>query len=86
MICQCFVLKKFPHCGCHPFNMTWSLDLVYSPSGFSDHGILQAKILEWVLFPSPGDLPIPGIKSRFPALQADSSLTEPPREPTLAAT
>ena len=27
-------------------------------------------------FPSPGDLPDPGIKSRSPALQADSLLTE----------
>ena len=29
-------------------------------------------------FPSPGDLPDPGIKSGSPALQADSSLSEPP--------
>ena len=27
-------------------------------------------------FPSPGDLPVPGIKSGSPALQADSSQTE----------
>ena len=29
-------------------------------------------------FPSPGDLPNPGIEPRSPALQADSLLTEPP--------
>ena len=29
-------------------------------------------------FPSPGDLPDPGIEPRFPALQADSLLSEPP--------
>ena len=29
-------------------------------------------------FPSPGDLPNPGIKPRFPALRADSLLSEPP--------
>ena len=29
-------------------------------------------------FPSPGDLPYPGIEPRSPALQADSSLSEPP--------
>ena len=34
-------------------------------------------------FPSPGDLPNPGIKPRFPVLQADSLLTEPPRKPIL---
>ena len=34
----------------------------YSPPGSSVHGILQARILEWVLYPPPGDLPDPGIK------------------------
>ena len=29
-------------------------------------------------FPSPGDLPDPGIKPRSPALQADSLPSEPP--------
>ena len=30
--------------------------------GSSVHGTLQAKILEWVVCPSPGDLPKPGIE------------------------
>ena len=30
--------------------------------GFSVHGIFQARILEWVAFPSPGDLLNPGIE------------------------
>jgi len=29
-------------------------------------------------FPSPGDLPNPGIKPRSPALQADALTSEPP--------
>ena len=29
-------------------------------------------------YPSPGDLPNPGIEPRSPALQADSLLSEPP--------
>ena len=33
-----------------------------SPPGFSVRGILQARILEWVAIPSPGDLPDPGIE------------------------
>ena len=45
-------------------------------AGSSVHGILQARILEWVAIPSPGDLPNPGIEPRFPALQADSLPTE----------
>ena len=44
-------------------------------------GILQARILEWLPFPSPGDLPNPGIKLRFPALQADSLLSGSPGKP-----
>ena len=31
-----------------------------SPPGSSVHGILWARILEWVAFPSLGDLPDPG--------------------------
>ena len=33
-----------------------------SPPGPFVHGILQARILEWVAFPPLGDLPDPGIK------------------------
>ena len=31
-------------------------------------------------FPSPGDLPDPGIEPRSPALQADSLTSEPPED------
>ena len=34
-----------------------------SPPGSSVLGILQARILEWVPFLTPGDLPDPGIES-----------------------
>ena len=40
--------------------------------GSSVHGILQARTLQWVAIPSPGDLPNPGIKAMSPAWQADS--------------
>ena len=33
------------------------------PPGSSVHGILQARILEWVAMPSSRDLPDPGIKN-----------------------
>ena len=45
------------------------------------HGIFQARIMEWIAFPSPGDLPNPGIKPRSPTLQADSLPTEPQGKP-----
>ena len=32
-------------------------------------------------FPSPGDLPDPGIEPRSPSLQADTLLSEPPGKP-----
>ena len=32
-------------------------------------------------FPSPGDLPDPGIEPRFPSLEADSLTSEPPGKP-----
>ena len=44
---------------------------------FGPHGLLQGRILEWVVFPSPGDLSNPGIKPRSPALKADSVPAEP---------
>ena len=33
-----------------------------NPPGSPVRGILQARILEWVAMPSPGDLPDPGIE------------------------
>ena len=42
------------------------------------HGILQARILEWVAIPFSRDPPDPGIEPRSPALQADSLSSEPP--------
>ena len=49
--------------------------------GSSVHGILQARILEWVAIPSFRGLPDPRIEPRSPALQADSLLSEPcPRD------
>ena len=43
----------------------------YSLSGSSVHGILQGRILEWVLFSSPGDFPDLRIEHKSPALQVD---------------
>ena len=39
-----------------------------SPPGSPLHGTLQARKMEWLPFPSPGDLPKPGIESGFLAL------------------
>ena len=51
------------------------------PMDYTIHGILQARILDWVAFPFSEDLPNPGIEPRSPALQADSLPAEPPGKP-----
>ena len=53
----------------------------YSPPDSSVRWILQARTLEWLPFPSPGNLPDPGIEPGSPAWQADSLPSEPPRKP-----
>ena len=55
----------------------------YSLPGSSVHGILQARVLEWLPFPSLGDLPNPGIEPGSSVLQADSLLTELQGKPIL---
>ena len=45
------------------------------------HGILQARILDWVAFPFSRDLPNSGIEPRSPTLEADSLPAEPQWKP-----
>ena len=52
-----------------------------SPSGSSVHGILQARILEWVAISFSRDLPHPGIECISPALAGKFFTTEPPGKP-----
>ena len=52
-----------------------------SPPGSSVHGISQTRMLEWVAFPSPGDLPDPGAEPGSLAFQEDSLPSEPPEKP-----
>ena len=49
------------------------------PMDYTVHGILQARILEWVAFPFCRGSSQP----RSPTLQADSLLSESPRKPTV---
>ena len=46
--------------------------------GSSVHGIFQAGYWSGLPFPSPGDLPDPGIEPRSPILWADTLLSETP--------
>ena len=53
-----------------------------SPPGSCVHGILQARILEWVAIPFSRSLPDPGSKPRSPTLQLDSVQSELPGKPS----
>ena len=58
-VCVCvYSVAQLSLTLCNP--MDWSLP------GSSVHGILQAEILNGLSFPSPGDLPDPGIKAESP--------------------
>ena len=59
------------------WRIPWTVAYQASPSvGFSRQGYWSG-----LPFPSPGDLPDPGIKPRSPALRADAVLSEPLGKP-----
>ena len=47
----------------------------------SSVGFSRQEYWSGLPFPSPGDLPDPGIEPRFPTLQADALTSEPPGKP-----
>ena len=51
------------------------------PTGFLCPWDFQARILEWLPFLTPGDLPDPSIEPRSPTMQADSLPSELPGKP-----
>ena len=60
----------------HSFVTLWT---VCSRPGSSVHGISpRQEYWSGLSFPSPGDLPDPGIKPESPALEADTLTSEPP--------
>ena len=54
------------------------------PMDYTVHGILQARILEWVAFPFSSRSSQPGTEPGSPALQADSLPTELSRKALLS--
>ena len=74
--CCCCLVAQSCLTLCHPMDC--------SPPGSSVHRISQTRILEWVAFPSPGDLSDPGMEPESvvsPALVGRFFTTEPPRKP-----
>ena len=52
-----------------------------SPPDSSSMGFSRREYRSGLPFPSPGDLPDPGIEPRSPVFQADSLPSEPPGKP-----
>ena len=61
--------------------VTESCLILCDPTDYTAHGILQARILEWVAFRFSTGASQPGIKPRSPAMQADSLPAELQRKP-----
>ena len=63
-----------------PFANPWTVDHEAPLSmGFS-----RQETWSGLPFPSPGDLPDPGIEPKSPALQADALTSEPPGKPRVS--
>ena len=60
------------------FATPWTVAYQAPPS----MGFLRQEYGSGLPFPSPGDLPNPGIKPRSPALWADALTSEPPGKPS----
>ena len=80
-----------PACGCHCVLFAQSCLTFFDPWSEAHqaslvHGLSQARILEWVAFSSPGDLPDQEIESESPTLWADSLPSEPPGKPVVVLT
>ena len=77
-VCVCMLVTQLYLSLCNPVDC--------SPPGSSVHGIVQARTLEWLPFPPPGDLSDPGIEPASPvsrALQVDSLLLSHRGSPVL---
>ena len=64
VVCVWVLVSQLCPTLCHPTDC--------SPPGTSVHGILQARILEWIAIPFSRGSPQPGIELRSPELPADS--------------
>ena len=64
------------------FSDSYSVVSFCDPMDYTVHGILQARILEWVAIPFFRRSSQPGIEPRSPTLQVDSLPAEPPGKAT----
>ena len=78
-VCPCTI--KYLNCVC--VSVAQSYPTIATPWTVAHQaplskGFSRQEYWRGLPFPSPGDLPDPGIEPTFPALQVDSLLSEPP--------
>ena len=71
---RCLLLRRKPIANLVNVKVkfTQSCLTLCDPMDYTVHGILQARILEWVAFPFSRGFFQPGVEPRSPTLQADS--------------
>ena len=72
-MCMCVLATQSCSTRCNPMDCTCQAPLSMEFS--------RQEYWSGLPFPSPGDLPNPGIKPRSPALQADTLRSKPKRKP-----
>ena len=72
-MCVCVLVTQLCLTLCNPMDC--------SQPDSSVHGVLQARILKWVVIPFSRGSSWPRDQTRSPTLQADSLLSEPPGKP-----
>ena len=65
----------------HSSILAWKIPWTEEPGRLQSMGFSRQEYWSGLPFPSPGDLPDPGIEPRSPALQADSLPAELPGKP-----
>ena len=68
----------------HSSTLAWKIPWTKEPGRLKESDTTERLHFPSLPFPSPGDLPNPGMEPRSPALQADSLLAEPQGKPNHA--
>ena len=71
-------------CTSEPLKLLSRVQLFVAHQAPPSMGFSRQEYWSGLPFPSPGDLPDPGIKPRSPTLQADALTSEPPGKPFMS--